>query len=81
MDFAGMDLGVFDIEEPEKALDANKIFTVEKTNAGEVIMPDMCEIVGFQWAPPTDGENNKVHLYVYVRRRGVVTGVVLCPAS
>jgi len=81
MNFEGMDLGVFDIEEPEKALDANKIFTVEETNVGVVIMPDRCEIVGFQWAPPADGKNDKVHLYVYVRRRGTVTGVVLWPTN
>ena len=78
MEFKGMDLTAFDVEKPEESLNVDALFSVKETDIGDVVIPENCEIVGFQWAPP-DNEDGTVHLYVYVRRRSVVTGVVLWP--
>ena len=68
-EFAGIDLTVFDIERPGESINADALFSVKETCIGDVVVPENCEIIGFQWAPP-DNEDDTVHLYVYVQRRG-----------
>ena len=69
----GWQLHVFDIKDPDTEIEARTLFQVQATLAGDIITPQGCVIIGFQWAPPQDKEDDN-HLYVFVERKHVVAG-------
>ena len=71
---------VYDVADPDTEIDAEKLFKVEETNIGDVIVPQGCTIVGFQWSPPK-GEERDAHLHVYVERHYMVTGFFPWPVG
>ena len=73
---------VFDLRDYEEEIDPARVFDVVEVPevGGDAMTPRPGVVVELiQWSPPEEGEAVMGHLWLYIRREGMVMGTVPYP--